>query len=330
MDLDAYVDAHAPAWQRLDDLAGQRRLTGAESDEILDLYQRVATHLSVIRSTGGDPALVQYLSTVLTRARGRSSGGTVTTLSSLIDFTVRGLPAALYRMRLWWLSVMAIFVVATAACIGWLLQNPEYERSLMSPDEVDHLVNYAFEGYYSTYPPSSFALQVWTNNFWLAVSCIVFGVFALPVIYVLIMNIVNVAVTGSVMIGHGRADLFFGLITPHGLLELTCIFVAAGVGLRLFWAWVAPGERPRGQALAEEGRAAIGIGLGLIVFLFISGIIEAFVTPSPLPTAARIAIGILAWGGFLAYVFVLGRRADRDGITGDIDERDRAATAPTA
>ena len=42
--------------------------------------------------------------------------------------------------------------------------------------------------------------------------------------------------------------LFFGLILPHGLLELTCLFVAAGVGLRLFWAWVSPGPRTRVRA----------------------------------------------------------------------------------
>ena len=42
-------------------------------------------------------------------------------------------------------------------------------------------------------------------------------------------------------------------------------------------------------------------------------------TPSPLPTWARIAIGILAEATFLAYVFVLGRRAFLRGHTGDLD-----------
>ena len=54
------------------------------------------------------------------------------------------------------------------------------------------------------------------------------------------------------MIRHDRGDLFFGLIMPHGLLELTAVFVAAGVGLRLFWAWVAPGDRTRSQSLAPR------------------------------------------------------------------------------
>ena len=49
-----------------------------------------------------------------------------------------------------------------------------------------------------------------------------------------------------------------------------------------------------------------------------SGVVEAFVTPSPLPTWARIAIGVVVWVVFLAYVAVLGRRATRAGETGDL------------
>jgi hypothetical protein len=127
---------------------------------------------------------------------------------------------------------------------------------------------------------------------------------------------------------YDRAGLFFGLILPHGMLELTAVFVAAGVGLRIFWAWVEPGPHTRMAAIAREGRAAMSVALGLVVVLFISGVIEAFVTPSPLPTWARIAIGILAEAVFLTYVFTLGRYAVRRGETGDVAAVDQGDTAP--
>jgi uncharacterized membrane protein SpoIIM required for sporulation len=140
----------------------------------------------------------------------------------------------------------------------------------------------------------------------------------------------NVAVVGSIMVRHGRGDLFFGLILPHGMLELTCVFVAAGVGLRLFWAWVSPGPRSRVRALAEEGRAALGVSLGLVVLLLVSGLIEAFVTPSGLPTWARIGIGLFAEAAFLTYVFTLGRWAHHRGETGDLAEAERGFDVPVA
>ena len=70
--------------------------------------------------------------------------------------------------------------------------------------------------------------------------------------------------------------------------------------------------------------------MGLAVVLLVSGVIEAFVTPSGLPTWARIAIGVGAEVAFLAYVFVPGRRAVRNGWTGDIDEALLEARVATA
>ena len=64
--------------------------------------------------------------------------------------------------------------------------------------------------------------------------------------------------------------------------------------------------------------------------LFVSGGIEGFVTPSGLPTWGRILIGIVAESLFFAYVFVVGRRAARAGVTGDVAESDQGATAPVA
>jgi hypothetical protein len=72
----------------------------------------------------------------------------------------------------------------------------------------------------------------------------------------------------------------------------------------------------------------MSIALGLVAVLLVSGIIEAFVTPSPLPTWARICVGFLAWGAFLAYVFTLGRWAVRRGRTGDVAARDRGDLTP--
>jgi len=95
------------------------------------------------------------------------------------------------------------------------------------------------------------------------------------------------------MIRHDQGGHFWGLLLPHGLLELTAVFVAAGVGLRLFWSWVEPGQLSRSQSLAHEGRTAGTVALGLVAVLLVSGLIEGFVTPSALPTWARLGIGLL-------------------------------------
>jgi len=70
--------------------------------------------------------------------------------------------------------------------------------------------------------------------------------------------------------------------------------------------------------------------MGLAVVLLVSGVIEAFVTPSGLPTWGRVAIGVAAEIAFLAYVYGPGRRAVRNGCTGDIDDSLLEARVATA
>jgi uncharacterized membrane protein SpoIIM required for sporulation len=319
VDLDAYVLAHHAEWERLEALTRKRRLDGRESDELVERYQRVATHLSVVPAASPDATVITYLSLLLSRARNRAGASRGSTWRGVASFVTERFPGALYRLRWWWIGTTIGNIVATAVMMWWLLDHPNVEQSLLSPRDVDRLVNHDFADYYSTYAASHFAAQVWTNNVWVAALCLALGVFGLPVLYLLFQNVANLSIIGSIMTRHGHAAQFWGLILPHGMLELTAVFVAGGVGLRLFWSWVEPGDLTRAQSFAREGRTAGTVALGLVGVLAVSGLIEAFVTPSPLPTWARIAIGFLAEATCLAYVFVLGRRAVARGHTGDLD-----------
>jgi uncharacterized membrane protein SpoIIM required for sporulation len=328
VDLDALVARRQRAWERLGALSRRRRLDGAEADELLDGYARTATDLSIVRSSAPDASVVNHLSLLLTGARLRATSPARAGWAGVGRFFVEDFPAALYRMRRWWV-VTALVNVAVGVALGtWLFYNPVVENTLLTPAEIQQLVDSDFETYYTENPAGSFATLVWVNNAWVAAQCIAFGVLGLPVLWVLWQNISNVAVIGALMHAEGRAGVFWGLLTPHGLLELMAIFVAAGVGLRLFWAWVDPGPRTRLASLAAEGRSAATVSLGLVVVLLVSGVIEGFVTPSPLPTWARVGIGVLALAAFLTYVWTLGRSAVRRGLTGDVADSQPADQAP--
>ncbi len=88
---------------------------------------------------------------------------------------------------------------------------------------------------------------MWTNNALVAAMCMILGVTIIGTIYFLAENVVNLGVIGGAMLGAGKAGVFWGLILPHGLLELTAVFVSAGVGMQLGWAWIAPGPLSRGR-----------------------------------------------------------------------------------
>jgi uncharacterized membrane protein SpoIIM required for sporulation len=320
VDVDAFVLAHRDSWDRLEQLVRSRnRLSGAEIDELVELYQRASTHLSMLRSGSSDSALVGRLSSLVARARAAVTGAHAPLSGEFARFWTVSFPVVAYRAWRWWLAAAVIFFAVTGVIALWVMGSPEVQSTIGTPSEIDELVNHDFASYYSEHAAAAFGLHVWVNNSWLAAKCIAFSVvLGVPIPFVLFANAANLGVVAGLMLEAGKADVLFGLLLPHSLLELTAVFLAGAAGMRLGWSVISPGDRPRGQVLAEQGRAVISVAVGLVVVLLVSGVIEAFVTPSPLPTLVRIGIGVLAEAGFLTYVVYFGRRAVRAGDTGDI------------
>jgi uncharacterized membrane protein SpoIIM required for sporulation len=223
------------------------------------------------------------------------------------------------------------FSLAVALALGlWVVNSPAAYSGLIPRDEVMAMCRTDFTRYYSQNPAASFAAHVWTNNAWVSASAIALGALAgLPTLMVLLANAGNLGLAGGYMTSCGEASQFFTLILPHGLLELAVVFTAGAVGLRLGWSIIDPGPRRRVEALAAEGRSAIVISLGLAVALAVSGLIEAFVTPSSLPVGLRIGIGAAALAVFAGYIQLYGRRAAIAGESGDLDKDLSADLAPT-
>lgn len=311
MDLDAYVLERAGEWDRMEELARRRRLSADEADELVVLYQRAATHLSVIRSRVPDPVVVADLSRQLLAGRAAITRGSGFSWRSVGHFLTDGLPAELYRARRWWISLGLLLVVLATALAFYIAGNPSVAALFLSAEQREQLVQEDFVGYYSEFQAQNFAAQVWTNNALLTAQCIAAGVLVLPVVYLLGVNLFAVGLTGGVMISADAGDTFLTYLTPHGLLELTCVFVGAGAGLRIGWAWIAPGPaRTRRQALADRARSGMLIAVGLTPALLVAGLVEAYVTPAPVPAWSRITVGATVWVSFLLYALVQGRRAD--------------------
>lgn len=313
MDVDVFANAHAAQWQRLKELSAQRRLTGREADELVRLYRQGATHLSLLRSNAPDPALVSELSVILVKARARIASPHDLTWSSGVQFFTRTIPAALYRVRWWSVAVSAACLLVAVVAGVWLVGQPDVLDSVVPPEQQRHVAEEAFAAYYSEYPSASFTALVWTNNAFIAALCVATGITGLFPAQVLFTNSLNVGVMAAVMHVQGADWVFWSLILPHGLLELSCVFVAGAAGMRLFWAWLVPGPRTRRQALAEEGRTTIVIVVALTIGLLVSGLIEGFVTGYGLNPWLKIAIGVLACAAFWLITFVAGRRAVASG-----------------
>lgn len=322
-DLDAFLAAHARDWERLAELTRRARrppaLGPGEVDELVEGYQRAATNLSVIRSRYPDPAAIERLSVLVSRARAAIVGSRDPGWHQVARFLTETWPAAVYTRWRWCAGAALGFLAVALATGAWVAHSVAVQGAIATPAGIRAIVDHGFANYYRSAPAAAFAARVWTNNAVVAAEAISFGVLlGLPTLVVLALNGVNVGVDAGLLVGHGRAAEFFVLVLPHGMLELTAVFIAAGTGLRLGWTIVDPGPSSRAAALGREARGAVAVAVGLVGVLAVSGAIEAFVTPSPLPAALRLGIGAAVEVAFLGVLGVLGRRGAHAGRDGDL------------
>lgn len=331
MDLDRYITEHRPAWDRLAHLArrGRRRsnrLDPAELEELVQLYQRVSGHLSHARVAFADPSLTALLTRLVADANAVIYGSRGSTRTAVRDFVLATFPGAVWRIRHFVLAA-ALLTLVPAFAVGAWIANSDAALDASAPEAVRAAyVEEGFEAYYSSEPASQFAAEVTFNNIQVSITAFAIGILAcIPTAGILAFNGANVGVAGGLFHAVGEWDRFWGLILPHGLLEISAVIVAGAAGLRLGWTLIDPGDRGRMQALTEEGRQAVVVVLGLVGAFVVAGLIEGFVTGSPLPTLVRVGIGILVEIAFITYVVRLGRAATAD--ASPLQARPAAATS---
>lgn len=332
MDIDRFLARNRSSWTRLAELTRRRgSLTASELDELVALYQRASTHLSYARTYLGDRALIAQLTRLVAGAGAVIYGTKPRSLRNAGRFFTTTFPAAVWHIRRFVL-VSLVLTFAPAVAMGAWIGTSDQALDAAAPAAVRRAyIEEDFEEYYSSAPASQFATHVTTNNIMVSVQAFAGGIFVCVLTaYILLFNGVNVGGAAGLFVAAGEQPKFWGLILPHGLLELTAVVIAGAAGLRLGWTIIDPGDRPRSVALAEEGRRAVVVVMGLALAFIVAGIIEGFVTPSPLPTSVRVGIGVVVELAFVTYLVANGRMAKRRGFTGALGEDDRAsASAPS-
>ena len=138
MDIDAFVAVHRADWDRLEALVRRAnrpsRLSGSEVDELVRLYQRVATHLSVVQTRSPDPVLVARLSRLVAAGRSAVAGAHAPAWRQVVTFFTTTFPVAVYRTRRWWVPTAVVSLVVAALLGLWVATHPDVQRALLPPD----------------------------------------------------------------------------------------------------------------------------------------------------------------------------------------------------
>ena len=312
MDIDAFVAANQGGWSRLQNLTRMarrpRRMSPGELDEMTVLYQRCGTQLAHARvAYAADAMLINRLTLLVGDTHavlyGQREGEAMRSISR---FATETFPAAVVSLRRYILVAALLTFVPWAVFQVWLAVSSRAFDVSGEPALREAYITHDFESYYSSQPAQNFATQVFFNNVRVAFLAFAAGVLLCVVTAaVLAQNGANGGVAGGMFTQVGESGRFWGLILPHGLLELSAIIVAGAAGLRIGWAIIDPGDRPRSSALTTEARRSGNVLVGLIAAFLLAAVVEGFVTGRPWSTAVRVGIGIgvftLFWGWTIAF-----------------------------
>lgn len=305
MNLERFLGRGHPEWTRLDELIKQargspERLGPAGVRELGRLYRLTAADLALARRRWPSDPIVARLEALVgiarplvydTESRGEGLIHFFTTtywqrvmerpLLLLASAVLMFLPGAL---AVWWAYA------DPAAAIGLV---PEQFHGAARPRGGDLGLSVAQQ--------AEFASAIFTNNIRVTFLAFAGGIAAgLGTAFTLVYNGTFIGAIAGLAFSGGRGPMFMELVTAHGVLELSCIVVAAAAGLRMGLALVLPGKRTRGQALVDEARQAVAIVLGTAPWLVLAGLVEGFLTPAGLGlegvVGVGVTLGVVYWG----------------------------------
>ena len=316
MTLERFVAVRTARWAELEAAvtrARRGRLRGMPAQEIERfglLLRHTASDLAIARRDYPDAEVTAYLNALCTRAHPMLYRGTPMRLSAIPAFYARGLPRAFRAAWPYVVASLALLAIGFLAGFVAVYLRPDLRSSLVPQSLFDQMARGQIQANVPDAPlAATFIIQ---NNIRVALVAFAGGVLlGLPTAFVLLANGWMLG-TIAAAVHQGGYDLaFWSLIVPHGVIELSVIVIAGGTGLMLGAAILRPGHRRRGDALGIAARRAAVLALGMATLLTVAGTLEAFVSPSTLPGAAKLAIGALAGLLLYSWLLLIGRHRGR-------------------
>lgn len=150
--------------------------------------------------------------------------------------------------------------------------------------------------------------MIMTNNIQVTIYTFAFGaMFGVGTLFFLAYNGANFGAIIALVYNAGFGNDLLTFVAGHGVVELSCIFIAGGAGLLIGTALIMPGDLSRADALKTNGMEAVRLMLGVALLLVVAGIIEGFISPAAIDPRIKYSIAALTGLALYAYLIFAGR-----------------------
>lgn len=283
------------------------RLGAEETLELARLYRVATSDLAVAQRDFKRDAVTERLNDLVAAAHAIVYSEAPASRGRLWRFVARDVPRSARASLPYTLAACLLVLVPAVVTLVAGLISPDIAASSLPAAQREELVRRVPGGEIPVEARPIAGPFIIANNIY--VSVVAFGgglTLGALTVYALLENGAMLGTLFAVLLSRGVAGNLLSFILSHGFLELSAIFFSGGAGLRFAWAILHPGELYRRDAIRLAGVQAIQVMFLVAATLTVAGIIEAFVSPTLLPVAVKLTVGVstgaLLWG----YVLLAG------------------------
>jgi uncharacterized membrane protein SpoIIM required for sporulation len=312
MQQEQFVASRRARWARFEGLVGvaadaPRKLSADELLEFGRLYRTISSDLAIAQRDFPQDRVTTYLNAMLARAHPVVYRHAPIDTRAVARFFRDGFPEAYRVAGVYTAAAFALFALSALVSAALVMYRPGMAdillpgtaQSLRSVMEQHHLWMQS-----ATSNHSVAANFIMVNNIQVAFVAFAGGLLVgLGTVLVMVQNGIMLGVVGAMVSQYRLSVPFWSFVLPHGVIELSVIFMAGGAGLMMGDAILRPGLRLRRNAVAHAGRLAVDLIFGAVPLLVVAGTIEGFFSPSNAPDILKVLVGIAS--GILLYSYLL-------------------------
>jgi len=313
--VEQFIDKNTPLWAEfkafteLIDKKGIKYLDSIQLKRYLYLFRQSSHQLAYARTHYPGSEVVSYINSLVAISHNYIYSVKKYNFSEIRHFFRYGLPNSIKNFKSQIIIATAVFFFGFL--LSWLLVafNPQNATYFM-PKEMIEGINWDMDTSSQwDYPVMS--SYIMTNNISVAFKAFVFGItLGIGTFYILFLNGALLGALTGLVYQNGNPIGYWSLILPHGVLELTAIFIAGGAGFILARSILIPKEHSRIHSIIKGAKEATGLMLGVIALLIIAGIIEGFFTPIDIPPVYKLIFAGLTFIMIIAYFAIPYLRPD--------------------
>ncbi|MCT4593273.1 MAG: stage II sporulation protein M [Anaeromicrobium sp.] len=298
MNEEIFIKNNKSNWDKLNsyvariDKSGHKNLNSNELRDFLYLYNESAYHLSYANTHFPNSTTSNYLNSLVGRAHNTLYSVKENTFKRMFNYLTKGFPKRIREFSFFINISTAIFFLGFLLSLVMVLIN-ESNAYYFLPKDLVETIDYSMESK-RQWDYALMSSYIMVNNISISLKAFVFGItFGIGTIYVLFSNGALLGGLTALIYLNGNPTVYWSLILPHGILELSAIFISGGAGFILAYHMLIPKDLSRAHSIILGAKKASSLLFGIVVMLIIAGIIEGFFTPLGLSPSIKLAFSFM-------------------------------------